>query len=151
MNKKELLVAGLQNGTVIDHIPSDRLFKVVSMLKLDTLSNPITIGNNLMSKKSGTKGIIKVTDKYFEKNEIDRIALIAPHAKLNRIANYEVVEKKELELPDELIDIVKCANPKCICNNEPMASRFDVIDKKNIVVKCHYCEKDLQKDDIVLL
>ena len=90
MNKKELLVAGLQNGTVIDHIPSDRLFKVVSMLKLDTLSNPITIGNNLISKKSGTKGIIKVTDKYFEKNEIDRVALIAPHAKLNRIANYEI-------------------------------------------------------------
>lgn len=151
MNKKELLVAGLRNGTVIDHIPSEKLFKVVSMLKLEKIENPITIGNNLESKKYGTKGIIKIADKYFAKEEIDRISLIAPNIKLNRIENYEVVEKKQVELGDELIDIVKCVNPKCISNNEPMSTRFHVIDRKNVIIKCHYCEKEIKKDDIVLL
>ncbi len=151
MNKKELLVAGLKNGTVIDHIPSDKLYKVVSMLKLDKMENPITIGNNLESKKYGKKGIIKIADKYFEKEEIDRISLISPNIKLNRIENYEVVEKKQVELADDLIDIVKCANPKCITNNEPMATRFHVIDKQQGVLKCHYCEKQILKDDITLL
>ena len=140
--KKELQVAALENGTVIDHIPSEKLFTVVSLLGLQEMSNNITIGFNLASKKLGKKGIIKVADRFFSDEEINRIAVVAPNVKLNIIRNYEVVEKREVVLPDELVGIVKCANPKCITNNEPMATRFHVIDKEHCIIKCHYCEKE---------
>jgi len=68
--KQELQVAALENGTVIDHIPSERLFTVVSLLGLEHMSNNITIGFNLKSKKLGTKGIIKIADKFFCDEEI---------------------------------------------------------------------------------
>ena len=88
--KQELQVAALENGTVIDHIPSERLFTVVSLLGLEHMSNNITIGFNLKSKKLGTKGIIKIADKFFCDEEINRIAVVAPNVKLNIIRDYEV-------------------------------------------------------------
>jgi aspartate carbamoyltransferase regulatory subunit len=150
-NKKELQIAALQNGTVIDHIPSEQLFKVVSLLGIEKLKTPVTIGYNLDSKKMGSKGILKISGKFFEQDEINRITLIAPEAKLNIIRDYEVAEKKLLHLPDELTGIVKCNNPKCITNNEPMKTRFQVIDKENVTLKCQYCELKTKKEDIVLL
>ena len=150
-DKKELQVAALENGTVIDHIPSEKLFTVVSLLGLEHMSNNITIGFNLQSKKLGKKGIIKIADKFFTDDEINRIAVVAPNVKLNIIRNYEVVEKRELTLPDELIGIVKCANPQCITNNEHMTTRFHVIDKDQCVIRCHYCEKEQERKDITLL
>jgi len=73
--------------------------------------------------------------------------VVAPHVKLNIIRDYEVVEKKEVKMPDELRGIVKCANPKCITNNEPMSTIFHVIDKDNCIVKCHYCEKEQRREE----
>mgnify|MGYP002541319137 CR=1 FL=1 len=149
--KQELQVAALRNGTVIDHIPSDKLFTVVTLLGLEHMSNNITIGFNLESKKLGTKGIIKIADKFFDDDEINRISVVAPHVKLNIIRDYEVVEKREVYMPDELKGIVKCANPKCITNNEPMATVFHVIDKDNCIIKCHYCEKEQDRQDITII
>lgn len=149
--REELQVAALKNGTVIDHIPSEKLFMVVSLLKLDSMENNITIGYNLESKKLGKKGIIKIADKFFTDKEINRIAIVAPQVKLNIIRDYEVVEKKEVEIEDELNGIVKCANPQCITNNEPMPTSFQVTDKYNCVLKCHYCEKEQKREDIVIL
>ncbi len=149
--RKELQVAALENGTAIDHIPSEAVFKVVSLLQLQRLSNRITIGNNLKSSKMGKKGIIKVSDKFFREDEINRIALIAPNVNLNVIRNFEVVEKKKVVLPDEIIEIVKCNNPKCITNNEPMKTRFHVVDKEMVELKCHYCELKIKKEDIELI
>ena len=148
--KKELQVAALENGTAIDHIPSCQLFKVASLLGLDKMDNTITIGNNLHSNKMGSKGMIKIADKFFKEDEINRIALVAPNVMLNIIRGYEVVEKKTVVLPDELIGLVKCNNPKCITNNEPMATRFHVIDKEKGTIKCHYCERKINKEDIVI-
>jgi aspartate carbamoyltransferase regulatory subunit len=150
-NKKELQIAALQNGTVIDHIPSDRLFKVVSLLGIEKLRTPVTIGYNLDSKKMGSKGILKIADKFFEQDEINRISLIAPTVKLNVIKDYEVAEKQLVQLPDQLTGIVKCNNPKCISNNEPMKTRFRVINKEKVTLKCEYCEMKMKKEDIVLL
>ena len=147
---KELQVAALESGTAIDHIPSDQLFKVVGLLRLQDLKNRITIGNNFDSGKMGTKGIIKISDKFFEEDEINRIALVAPKVKLNIIRNYEVVEKKRVTLPNIITGIVKCNNPKCITNNEPMKTRFDVIDKDKVILQCHYCEIKIKKEDIIL-
>jgi len=150
-NEKELQVKALKNGTVIDHIPSDILFKVVSLLQLDSVKNQITIGNNLTSKRMGKKGIIKISDRYYEEEEISRIALIAPDAKINIIRNFEVIEKKVLSLPDSFTGIVKCPNPKCITNNEPMKTKFEVIKKNPVVLRCPYCEREIQQEDIQLL
>ena len=111
-----------------------------------------TANNYLESKKLGSKGIIKISDKFFEKNELGKIAIIAPKANISIIKDYEVVEKFQLSLPDKIEGIIRCANPKCITNNErDIVSRFDVIDKDNLAVRCHYCEKVMNKEDIVLI
>ena len=150
VKNKELQVAAIENGTVIDPIPSDKLFKVTSLLGLDKLEHQITIGNNFPSNKMGSKGVIKIANKFFEEDEISRIALIAPNVVLNEIRNYKVAEKKTVTLPDELIGLVKCNNPKCITNNEPMATRFHVINKETGTIKCHYCERKINKEDIII-
>jgi len=148
--KKELQVAALENGTSIDHIPPEQLFKVAHLIGLSSMDNPITFGNNFKSKKMGRKGMIKIADKFFEEDEINRIALVAPNVVLNIIRDYEVVEKKFVRLPDELVGIVKCNNPKCITNNEPMQTYFYVIDKGMGTVKCRYCERKANKEDIII-
>lgn len=149
--KKELQVAALENGMVIDHIPSDKVFTVVSLLDLQNTDGNITIGNNFESKKLGKKGIIKVADRFFTDEEVSRLSVVAPNIKLNIIRHYEVVEKKQIVMPDELKGIVKCNNPKCITNNEPMQTWFHVVDKELGILKCHYCEKEQQKDNIKLI
>ena len=75
---------------------------------------------------------------------------MAPNAKINIIKNYTVIDKQTVSLPDTLIDTIRCANPKCITNNEPMPTVFDVIDKEHIVVKCRYCEQAIAKNEIKL-
>ena len=142
MAKKELLVTAIENGTVIDHIPADKTYDVANLLRLQELDTPVTIGYNLPSKKIGRKGIIKITDKFFTEEEISRLSVVAPKIVLNIIRNYEVVEKKTVETPDELRGIVKCNNPKCITNNEPMQTIFNVIDKEKGSLKGHDCDKE---------
>jgi aspartate carbamoyltransferase regulatory subunit len=151
MNKEELQVAALENGTVIDHIPTDKLFTIVSLLGLKNSDLNITIGNNLPSKKLGKKGLIKVADRFFSDEEISRLSVVAPNVQLNVIRNYEVVEKKQVIMPDVVKGIVKCGNPKCITNNEPMTTIFHVVSKEKGILKCHYCEKEQNKETIKLL
>lgn len=150
MNKKERLVAAIQNGTVIDHIPTEKTFQVVNLLGLENLDLPITIGVNLTSKKINRKGIIKISDKFFTDDEISRLSVVAPNVVLNIIKDYEVVEKKEVKTPEELRGIIKCNNPKCITNNEPMQTIFHVIDKERKILKCHYCDKEQNMGNVEL-
>jgi aspartate carbamoyltransferase regulatory subunit len=99
----------------------------------------------------GKKGIIKVQDKFFSDDEVSQLSVVAPNVVLNIIKDYEVVEKKTVKTPDELRGIVKCNNPKCITNNEPMKTIFHVIDKDAGILKCHYCDKeqDINKVELV--
>ena len=150
MNKKERLVAAIQNGTVIDHIPTEKTFQVVNLLGLENLDSPITIGVNLTSKKINRKGIIKISDKFFTDDEISRLSVVAPNVVLNIIKDYEVVAKKEVKTPEELRGIIKCNNPKCITNNEPMQTIFHVIDKERKILKCHYCDKEQNMGNVEL-
>ena len=149
--RKDLIVAALQNGTVIDHIPTNKLFTVVQMLELDKSNDSVTIGNNYSSKRLGKKGLIKVADRFFSDEEISRLAVVCPNIRLCIIQDYEVVEKKEVQLPEQLTNVVKCANPVCITNNEPMKTIFNVSDKKTGIVKCHYCGKTQCIDNIKLV
>ncbi|HCC71615.1 MAG TPA: aspartate carbamoyltransferase regulatory subunit [Bacteroidales bacterium] len=148
---KQLSVSAIENGTVIDHIPASSLFKVIQILGLDKISNQITFGTNLESKKLGRKAIIKLAGVYFEDDDINRIALVAPEAKLNIIKGYEVVEKSVVEVPDEITGIAKCVNPQCITNFESVTTRFRVVSKKNVSLKCHYCEKITDQEHMVIL
>ena len=150
-NKTERLVAAIKNGTVIDHIPAEKTYQVVNLLQLQELDTPVTIGYNYPSKKIGRKGIIKVSDKFFTDEEISRLSVVAPNVVLNVIKDYEVVEKKTVTTPDELRGIVKCNNPKCITNNEPMQTVFNVVDKVHGILKCHYCDKEQQIESVELV
>ena len=146
---KELKVAALKNGTVIDHIPADKLFKVVSILHLDTCLNQITLANNLESAKIGSKGLIKISERALAEDETNKIALIAPNAKINIIRDFVVVEKRPLVLPEEIREIVICTNPVCITNNQPVTTRFHVQNRDGkIVLKCHYCEREVSQEKV---
>ena len=149
--KSELLVAALENGTVIDHIPSGKVFDVVNLLGLTSINTPITIGANLSSHKMSSKGIIKISNRYFTEEECRKLSVIAPNIVLSTIKDYSVVDKRTIQLPDEIRGTVKCGNPKCITNHEPMETVFDVIDKENVTLRCRYCNKDINKDKITLL
>ena len=150
MKDKQLIVNAIKNGTVIDHIPAKNLFKVITILCLDQIDSQITFGTNLESKKLGSKAIVKISDKYFLDEEINKIALVAPQAKLNIIRDYEVVEKRVVEVPDSFVGIVKCVNPKCITNNENVTTKFTVVSKSDVALKCIYCEKITQQDQMVI-
>lgn len=152
MKREELMVAAIENGTVIDHIPSSKLFEVVSLLHLEAIrGSSIMVGYNLKSKKMGHKSIIKVSDKYFSDAELNQLSVVAPNVTLCIIRDYEVVEKKKVVLPEEIRGIVRCANPKCITNNEPMTTLFHVTDREKGVVQCHYCEKKQNLEHVKLV
>jgi aspartate carbamoyltransferase regulatory subunit len=148
---KQLSVSAIQNGTVIDHVPANTLFKVIQILGLDHIDNQITFGTNLESKKLGRKAIIKISGIYFEDEDINRIALVAPEAKLNIIRDYEVVEKKVVEVPDTITGIARCMNPKCITNFESVTTKFRVVSKKVVALKCHYCEKITTQENLQII
>lgn len=142
MTHKELVVSALENGTVLDHIPAENVYKALDILDLKGIENQITIGTNLASKIYGKKGIIKIADKFFADEELNKLALIAPNATINIIRDFKVVEKKKIKMPEEVIGIAKCRNPKCVTNHQPIQTRFTTIEKGNeIQLLCHYCEK----------
>lgn len=151
MSKKERIVAAIENGTVIDHIPAEKAYQVANLLGLEKLETPVTIGYNYPSKKLGRKGIIKVENIFFSDEQISRLSVVAPNVVLNVIRDYEVVEKKKVETPDILRGLVCCNNPKCVTNNEPMPTVFNVIDKQAGIIKCRYCDKEQHIDKVKLI
>ena len=149
---KELKVSAIKNGTVLDHIPANQLFKVISILGLKSCNNQITFGMNLDSKLLGKKAIIKVSDRFFEETEINKVALVAPDAKINIIREFEVIEKKVLKVPEEIVGIVKCANPKCITNHQPITAKFRTKYEEGVLkLHCHYCEKDTSSENMKII
>ena len=150
-DRTHLVVSAINEGTVIDHIPAKDLFKVISILGLDHIENQITFGTNLESKKLGKKSIIKISGLFFRNEDINKIALVAPEAKLNIIKDYVVVEKRIVDIPDMITGIAKCVNPMCITNNEEVNTKFNVVDKKAVKLRCHYCEKITDRNNLVII
>ena len=153
--KKELNVSALKNGTVIDHIPAKALFNVINILKLEKCGDGmITFGTNLDSNRfgqNGKKGIIKIADVFFEESDINKIALVAPTAVLNVIKDYEVADKKKISMPKTIIGIVKCQNPVCVTNNEPVMQKYEVVSSAPVALRCYYCEKVTEEHDFKLI
>jgi len=150
-DRTHLVVSAIKDGTVIDHIPSKDLFKVITILGLDNIENQITFGTNLESKKLGRKSIIKISDMFFRNEDINKIALVAPEAKLNIIRDYVVVEKRVVNIPDVITGIARCVNPMCITNNEEVTTKFTVVNKKDVKLRCHYCEKITDKNNLKII
>lgn len=146
-----LKVSKIKNGTVIDHITGGHALDVVKILGISGhIGGVVSIAMNVSSKNYGTKDIVKVEGRELNPREVDKIALLAPHATINIIRNYEVVEKKIVKLPDVIRGTVKCSNPACISNsNEPVQSTFYVERKEPLMIKCHYCGNIMEKTDIL--
>lgn len=136
---KGLLVRRIQNGTVIDHIAAGEALNVVKILGITgSTEEALSIATNVPSGQMGKKDIVKLNDRELLKEEVDRIALISPHATINIIRNYKVCEKKGVEIPTVIDGLVRCPNPGCISNtNEPIRSRF-VMTQKGL--RCTYCD-----------
>jgi len=136
---KGLLVRRIQNGTVIDHIAGGEALNVVKILGITgSTSEALSIATNVPSRQMGKKDIVKLNDRELSKEEVDRIALISPHATINIVRNYKVCEKKGVEIPALIEGLVRCPNPGCITNtNEPIRSKFAVTQKG---LRCSYCD-----------
>lgn len=130
-------IDAIENGYVIDHIPAGKGMQVYEILNLSTLSCQVAIITNAKSKKNSAKDIIKINSLI--DLDLDVIAYIAPQATVNIIKNSERVEKRKLSMPKELKDVIKCPNPRCICNNEQISHIFKLTDDKG-TYRCLYCE-----------
>ena len=153
---RELLIRAIKNGIVIDHIPSEKVFAIVEILKLKEYSERITVATNMPSSSLGRKGIIKIEEKILEEKELNNISLLAPNVTINIIDNYEVVEKSKLDKLDKVIGLMKCDNPKYISNHENIETKFirveEDLNENNLEektkYKCFYCEKIILEDEI---
>lgn len=151
MVAKTLLVTKIKDGTVIDHITGGYALNVVRILGITGRTNGIVlIAMHVPSKRLGTKDIVKVEGRELEQKEVDKIALLAPHASINIIREYQVADKKRVKLPDIIRGTVKCGNPACISNsNEPVQSKFYVKSREPLVIRCHYCSYIMEKQDVL--
>lgn len=143
MSKKELKIPLIKDGTVIDHITAGNAVKVLHILGIPgTTSSVVSVAMNVKSRL-GKKDIVKVENRELDPHEVDKIALIAPKASINIIRDYKVTEKHRVKLPDEIVGIVSCSNPTCVSNaKEPVQSKFVVIQKDPVRIKCYYCERE---------
>ncbi len=141
-NKEHSQVRQIENGTVIDHIPSGQIYKVMQLLDLEKATVPIILGMNLDSHRLGKKGLVKIVDTYCDEAILKSLALVAPTASVSIIRDYKVIEKRQIEAPEKVVGSVKCANSTCITNHEAITTLFSVHnDRGQLELKCAYCEK----------
>ena len=147
----ELHVKKIKNGTVIDHINQGYSLDVLSILNITGKEkHVVSVAMNVPSKDIERKDIVKIEDWELKPRDVDKIALIAPHATINIIRNYNVVDKKKVNLPKILKSIIKCNNPSCISNSrEPVESMFYVKDNISLSISCHFCGRIMEKDDVL--
>ncbi len=151
MNKEKLKVSKIKKGTVIDHIPEGRALTVLEILGISRGTGAtVSVLMNVPSEKFGEKDIVKVEGRKLVEEEINKIALTAPRAKINVVENYEVVEKKTVKIPENVEGVVECSNPACITNaSEPVKPEFEVVSKSPISLRCKYCERITEEDEIL--
>jgi len=142
----KLQVEAIKRGTVIDHIPAQVGFKLLSLFRLTETDQRITIGLNLPSGEMGRKDLIKIENTFLTDDQINQLAVYAPHATVNRIDDYEVVAKIAPTLPERIERVLTCPNGNCISRSEPVFSSFAVKQRTDDVhLKCKYCEKEFAR------
>ncbi len=151
MSDRELRVTKIKDGTVIDHIRGGFALDVVKILGITGKEKRVmTIAINVPSKRFRVKDIVKIEGKELNSQEVNRIALVAPHASINIIRDYAVIEKLEVKLPITFEGILKCVNPCCISNSdEPITTKFHAKQEEPIVLKCHYCGFTIEQTNVL--
>ena len=150
MEQSDLLVRRIKDGTVIDHINEGKGLNVLEALEIDgSRGNVITIALNMPSGKLKKKDMIKVEGRFLEDDDTNKLAVIAPSSTVNIIKDYKLVEKRRVSLPNQIEQIFRCSNPDCITNSqEYIESTMEVMDKENLVLKCRYCGRILDVNDL---
>ena len=150
MEQSDLMVRRIKEGTVIDHIDEGKGLQVLNALRIDGKDGSlITIALNVPSGKFKKKDIIKVENKFLKDDDTNKLAVIAPSATINMIKEYKLVEKRRVALPNEIDRIFRCSNPDCITNSaEHIESVMDLIDKESMILKCRYCARILDVNEI---
>lgn len=132
-------IDSIQNGVVIDHIASGCGMMLFNLLGLDGLDASVAIIKNVQSKKMGKKDIIKI-DADIDLN-LDVIGYVDPDATVNIIKNGVLTEKMSIDMPETLVNVIQCKNPRCITSCEQELDQiFKLSDKKNKEYRCLYCE-----------
>jgi len=144
------MVRRIKEGTVIDHIDEGKGLQVLNALRIDGRDGSrITIALNVPIGKFKKKDIIKVENKFLKDDDTNKLAVIAPTATINMIKEYKLVEKRRVALPNEIERIFRCSNPDCITNStEHIESVMDVINKDGRVLKCRYCSRVLDVNQL---
>jgi aspartate carbamoyltransferase regulatory subunit len=145
-------VTAIRNGTVVDHIPSGQALRVLEMLGIGGKSSvPVSLVMNVPSKKMGAKDIIKVEDRELTQTELNRLALVAPDAHVAIIRAYSVAEKLTINLGTEVLNVVRCTFSNCITTNlrEPLPHRLKVISRDPLHIRCHYCGRPQDLDELI--
>jgi len=150
--EEQMIVRPIREGTVIDHIPAGRALTVLKILGITGSEGyRVAIVMNVESRKLGRKDIVKIEGRRLKREELDRIALIAPSATVNIVENYRVVKKTKVSLPRHLQNIIRCTNPTCITRQprEPIVPRFNLVSRRPLLYQCLYCGTLIDEGDIV--
>src|SRR5574341_2694172 len=150
MQESELIVRRIKEGTVIDHVDGGKGLKVLDALGIDGKDGSlITIALNVPSGKYKKKDIMKVENRFLKDDDTNKLAVIAPSATVNIIKDYKLVEKRRVSLPNEIERIFRCSNPDCVTNSgEDIESIMDVVDKTGLVLRCRYCNRLLDVNEL---
>lgn len=146
----EYKVTALKQGTVIDHLPAGTALKALEVLG-DMGGGVVTVGMRLDSRKWGKKDIIKVENKELTEEEVAKIALLGPHTTISIIRDYRIVDKLPVAIPGKIVGVVRCPNPSCITNHDELPTTFHVEGMEPLLVRCHYCERVVKKEEMELV
>ncbi|HIX05955.1 MAG TPA: aspartate carbamoyltransferase regulatory subunit [Candidatus Fournierella pullicola] len=139
-----LNIDSLEKGVVIDHIEAGRSMEIYRVLELDKLDCSVAIIKNARSKKSGRKDIIKIEDRI--DIDLDVLGFIDPNITVNIIDGGHIIEKKHLQLPERIVNVAKCKNPRCITSVEQELDHvFVLTDAEKGVYRCMYCEQEYKR------
>ncbi len=137
-------IDSINNGIVIDHIEAGKSMEIYKYLGLENLDCSVAIIKNVKSKKSGKKDIIKI-DNDMDIN-MDILGYIDTNITVNVIKDGKIIKKAHMELPEKLVNIVKCENPRCITTEEKDIDQiFELKDRENKIYRCKYCEAQAKK------
>ena len=145
---KEVKVSPIRNGTVIDHIEAGQALNVLSILGVTGGEGSVVAAlMNVKSPVHKSKDVVKLEGMELKARDVDKISLIAPNATISIIRDYEIFKKHHVKLPKVITGIVKCDSPNCITNGrEPVESEFLILSKKPMLLRCKYCEREM--DDV---
>ena len=150
MKSENNIVGRIENGVVIDHIPKGKVWQVVEILRGGLNSARISLADNCVSNKIlGGKGLIKIENFYPSSKELNLVSLVAPLATITILRDGEIIDKKNVKIPERLDGVISCSNSNCISRqeNESILSKIFFRDG---MFSCYYCEKKFGKDDVRL-